>query len=668
MGSSGKEKKIRELRELIREHDALYYIHSRPKISDQNYDQLFKELKTLEVAHPEFITADSPTQRVSGGALTSMPKFTHRVPLLSLDSYTTFEEVLAFDKRVKKDLGVDGVTYLAEPKFDGLSVEIVYEKGVFIRAGTRGDGTTGEDVTQNVKTIKSLPLKLKTHPDIPPVLHLRGEVILPLHAFAALNKKIIGEGGEPFANPRNAASGALRQLKAQITASRPLDLYVYDLLYAEAWQLETHAEVLQGLANWGLRVNPYQRLCQNPQQIKNFHQELYRQRDQLDYEIDGMVVKLNDLGLHEKLGTKSRSPRWAFAYKFEPRKEITTLDDIVVQVGRQGTLTPVAILKPVDVGGVTVSRASLHNEDIIKKLDVRVGDVVRVARAGDVIPEVVEVVHQKAGDGKRGRAFVMPSACPVCEAPAVREGAYTFCTGGLTCPAQAKWSIIHYASKAAMDIEGLGKETADVLLEEKLINNIADLYALKREDLLKLEGFKDKKADNLLAGLLASKNQSLERFVFALGIRHVGAQVARLLGEEFGSLTRLAQASLEDLSGIKGIGSQIAKSVFEFFDDPQHQKLLQTLLARGVKPVFVQKKKSAGIFIGQTFVLTGELAALSRDEAKQKIVERGGKVTSSVSKKTSFVVVGANPGSKYDKAQILGVAILDEKTFLQKLS
>lgn len=651
---------IAKLRREIRQHDHLYYVEGKPAISDAAYDRLFEELKSLEFAHPELITPDSPTQRVGGSPLSSLPPFEHRIPLLSLDSLFTQSDVEAFDARIRKSAGIETVDYIVEPKFDGLSVEVVYQNGVFAKAATRGDGVKGEDVTHNVKTIRSLPLTLEG-PNIPSELHLRGEVILPLQGFAKLNGRLVEEGEEPFANPRNAASGSLRQLDPTIAAARPLDIYLYDLLYAANWAPRTHEEVLESLARWGVRINSHYKRVTGVAGILGFHQEIGVLRDKLDYEIDGIVAKVNDLPLQRLLGLRSRSPRFAFAFKFKPREEVTTVEDIVVQVGRQGTLTPVAILKPVDVGGVTVSRATLHNLDIVQKLDVRVGDEVRVARAGDVIPEIIEVHHQARV--KSLPLFEMPSRCPVCGAETSREGAYIYCTGGYTCRAQTKWGIIHYASRRAMDIEGLGEETVTSLLEKHLIENVADIYALTRERLLTLEGFKDKKADNLLAGIEASRHQSLPRFLFALGIRHVGEQVAKILIDHFGDLESLMRATPEEIQTVHGIGEEIAASVCDFFASERNRDLIATLFKRGVEPKIAAKKVTGGALSGKTFVFTGELSTMTRTQAQEKVEALGGKATGSVSKSTSYVVAGEAAGSKYEKAVKLGVTILTEEEF-----
>ncbi len=666
-------KRSDELRKQIRHHDELYYLKNKPTISDAQYDALFRELKECEEKHPEIITPDSPTQRVAGAPADFLPPFVHRVPLLSLESLFERTQLEAFDKRIKKDLGLhqisyvvepsglNNICYIVEPKFDGLSVEVIYKKGIFWKGGTRGDGTTGEEVTQNLKTIKSFPLKLEGK-NIPEELHLRGEVVMTLKGFEAMNKKLIEEGEEPFSNPRNAASGALRQLDARITASRPLDIYLYSILYSEGGaHPKTQSEVLNTLSGWGLKINADRIQCHSVEEICEFHNQLAKRRDDLDYEIDGIVAKLDDLDLQETLGTRSRSPRWAFAYKFESRKEVTRVHDIVVQVGRQGTLTPVAILKPVDVGGVTVSRATLHNLDIVRKLDVRIGDEVKVARAGDVIPEVYEVNYSvRQGNLKE---FEMPTHCPVCHSKVILEGSYYLCTGTYTCRAQVKWSILHFASRRAMDIEGLGKETVELLIRDKLIEHPADLYILTKEQLLSLEGFKDKKTENLLEGIEKSKTQSLDRFLFGLGIHHVGEQVAKILVDHFGNLKKLSESKLEEILEIHGIGEEIAKSVVDYFKNARSLKLLKLFSERGVNPVVEKTVGAGGMLSGKTFVFTGELADFSRDEAGANVMKLGGKVTNAVSKKTSYVVAGENPGSKRDKAQELGVEILDEEAF-----
>jgi DNA ligase (NAD+) len=661
--SSDLKKLIEKLIEEINQHDHAYYVLGKPTISDNAYDQLFKKLEKLEEENPELIQAHSPTQRIGEKPRDGFESFEHKNPLLSLDSIFEVEEVENFIDRIIKETEVKKPYFTVEPKFDGLSVNVIYKKGEFFKAGTRGNGMVGEDVTHNVKTIKSLPLKLKGN-NIPDEIHLRAEVLIPIDRFSELNKSIIEKGETPFANPRNAASGALRQLDPKLSSTRPLDIFFFDLNYSENFEVKSHFEMLKMLSDFGLKTPPLKERVDSIEGIKKFHHQLFSSRDELNFEIDGVVVKLDDFKLREIMGHRARSPRWAFAYKFESRKEVTILEDIVVQVGRQGTLTPVAVLRPVDVGGVTVSRASLHNMDIIEKLDVRIGDEVKVARAGDVIPEVVEVNHTQRS--KKSKKFEMISSCPVCNTEVIREGAFYFCPNKASCPAQLKWSIIHYGSKRALDIEGLGKETCDLLVEKEMVNTLVDLYHLTKEDLLSLEGFKDKKAENLLKAINGSKKKTLSQFLFALGIRNVGEEVAKLLVKNFPSIEKLSKASIEQIEEIKGIGPQIALTVFDYFKEGKNLKMVNELIELGM-PSFeeIDQNPNAGKLKNQTFVLTGELSSMPRSVAKKKIETLGGKVTSSVSKKTSFVVVGENPGSKYEKAQKLQVEILSEDGFLK---
>lgn len=656
--------KIESLRDQIRYHDRAYYVFDKPEISDAAYDQLFRELKKLEEAYPEYLSPDSPSQRVSGEVLDKFNKVKHQKQLLSLESLMTEDEVRDFDERLQKDLMGEAYSYVVEPKFDGLSVAVIYKNSIFYKAATRGDGFIGEDISHNVKTIQSLPLKLEGQ-NIPKELHLRAEVILPIKGFEKLNKSLIELGKEAFANPRNAASGSLRQLDPKIAASRPLEIFFYDLLYSPDWEPDSHWDILSQIQNWGLRVNPLRKHCQSLDELIQFHHRLDDQRDRLDFEIDGMVAKLNQKKLQDLLGARARTPRYAFAYKFKARQEETIVDDIILQVGRQGTLTPVALLRPVDVGGVTVSRASLHNIDIIKKLDLRVGDRVRVARAGDVIPEVVEVIERKAVG--RGVEFQMPEQCPVCSAELRQEGAFSFCTASYDCPAQKKWAIIHFVSKRAMNLDGVGKEIATSFVDLGLINDPADLYSLKKEEILALDGFKEKKTQNILNSIESSKKPPMSRFLFALGIRHVGEEVAKLLIKKYKTIHKLSEANEEDIILIDGIGPQIARSVFEYFRQTRTQNLLKKFKKLGLEPQEEIIDLSDQRFEGKSFVLTGELQSMGRLEAKKKIESLGGKVSSSVSKKTSYLILGEKPGSKYDKAKKLSVEILDEAAFLDIL-
>lgn len=657
---------IQALKDQINHHDHLYYVLDKPQISDAAYDQLYQKLKQLEKTHPEYQTADSPTQRVGGKANSQLAKQEHQVAMLSLDSYRQTEDVFAFEKRLKKELAEDKLEFVAEPKFDGLSMELIYKNGVFEKAITRGDGVIGEDVTHNIKTIRSLPLTLKATTGLPAVLKVRAEVILPLDGFLKLNQNLLQQNETPFANPRNAASGSVRQLDPSIAAQRPLAIFVYDVLFAKPNPWQTHAEVLKALAGFGFKVYTDFLCTTEANQIITYFEKLALKRDTLNYEIDGLVIKLNSLAKREKLGVKAKSPRWAMALKFKPRQEVTQIENIFIQVGRQGTLTPVAMLKPVDVGGVTVSRASLHNLEIIQKRDIRVGDTVRVERSGDVIPSVVEVVdHPKV----RAAPFVMPKNCPECSAHVVSEGAFYYCTAGLSCPAQLLWSIRHYASKGALNIDGLGHKTVAFLLKEKLISNLADLYRLQQEDLLGHEGFQLKKAQNLITAIQKSKKCPLDRFLFGLGMKHVGLSAAKLLANHFVSLEKVAFASLAEIEAIDGLGPISAQSVFEFFRDEKNLKTLSDLKNQGVEPFWEVKAsdEKPKPFNNLRFVFTGELEGLTRSEAQKKVEALGGELTSSLSKKTNFLVVGQNPGSKFQKAQKLGIEILNKEQFLEKV-
>lgn len=650
----------------IKKHDVLYYQKQNPEISDAEYDRLFQELKDLENRYPEWIASDSPTQKVSGGVSSGFKKMTHKVPLLSLDSLFTRDDIIAFDKRIRKDLGKDDIAYVAEFKFDGVSVDVVYENGIFVRGATRGDGFIGEDITANLKTISGLPQKLNGK-NIPRELHLRGEVFYTLKDFERLNKTLIESGEDAFANPRNAASGALRQLDSRITAKRPLGIFCYTILYhSDDFTVTTQEDALQKLKSFGLPTGDFHRICPNVEAIFQMHDEYQIKRDSLPFEIDGLVFKLNSLPDQETLGFKARSPRYAFAYKFESRKGVTIVDDVAFQVGRTGAITPVAILRPIDISGVTVSRATLHNFDFVEELDVRIGDHVTVARAGDVIPAIVSVEKEKRP--AHTKKIQPPQTCPTCGAKTLQDKAHTYCSNTLSCPAQVKWSIVHFASKRALNIAGLGEETVDLLLKNKLISNCADLYDLTQDQLLNLDGFKDKKTQNLIAAVAQSSQQSLDRHVFALGIHDVGEQTAKLLLNHFHNFDSLIQASVEDLENIHGIGPETAKSIVAFFETPSNQKLIARLKKAGLlSGTYGSPSSGDRKFSGLTFVLTGELKKFTRDDMKNEIEKRGGKVSGSVSKKTSYVVVGENPGSKYDKAQELGVPILGEDEITKML-
>jgi len=651
------------LKDEIRRHDYLYYVKDRPDISDSQYDRIFQELIDLEQGHPELVTPDSPTQRVGAPPLGSLIKVPHEQPMLSLDSIIDHEEVQAFDQRMQRELETSAVEYSAEPKFDGLSVELVYDHGLFTRGATRGDGTTGEDVTVNLRTIRSLPLQLQAQSGFPDHLVVRGEVYMRLDNFQALNRRITERGDDAFANPRNAASGSLRQLDSTITATRPLVVTCYEIMALSTPAPLTHWDELEQLARWGIPVPTHRRLCASIDAVMAFHRETESIRDQLLYEIDGVVVKVNRRDWQHRLGMKSRSPRWALAYKFTPRKEITIVEDIVVSVGRTGTLTPVALLKPVEVGGVTISRATLHNADEVARKDIRIGDTVKVERAGDVIPAIAERVS--VPDERRSASFLMPDHCPVCGSSVGRKGAYFYCTGQLVCGAQLKGAIEHFASKHALNIEGLGKKTVAQLVDEGLVRSLADLYRLTHADLVRLEGFADRSATLLVESIAGSTTVSLDRFLMGLGIRQVGQHIAKVLAREFGSLNEIMSADRERLQQIREIGPEISDSLVAYGSEPHNREVIAQLQESGVQvaPGMAIGNRRASPLAGKTFVFTGGLDRFTRDEAQREVEAAGARVASSVSKKTSYVVMGRDPGSKLDQARTLGVTILAEQEF-----
>jgi DNA ligase (NAD+) len=659
------QRRIEALRKEIRRHDYLYYVKDRPEISDSEYDRLFRELVELETAYPELVTPDSPTQRVGAPPLDELNKVEHEKPMLSLDSVADQEEVLAFDKRMKRELGAGTVEYTAEPKFDGLSVELVYDNGRFVRGATRGDGVTGEDVTVNLRTVKPLPLQLLPEPDLPAHLVVRGEVYMRLDDFQALNRRMTERGEEAFANPRNAASGSLRQLDSRITAERPLVVTCYEIMASSSNLPPTHWDELEALARWGLPIPIQRRRCPTIEDVIAFHHETEAIRDDLPFEIDGIVVKVNRRDWQERLGEKSRSPRWAIAYKFTPRKEITVIQDIVVSVGRTGTLTPLALLKPVEVGGVTISRATLHNADEVARKDIRVGDTVKVERAGDVIPAITERVPVPGE--RRSEPFRMPDHCPVCGSAVAREGAYYYCTGQAVCLAQLKGALEHYASKHALNIDGLGKKTVAQLVDRGLVKNLADLYTLTKEQLLTLDGFADRSATLLLEAIERSKQVSLERFLFGLGIRQVGQHIARVLARHFGTLEAIMAADREQFLQVREIGPEISASLESFFKEARNRQVIERLLQLGLQiesPAdFAHRDQKAKRLAGKIFVFTGGLERYSREEARRLVEELGGHVTSSVSKKTDYVVVGKEAGTKLDQAKKLGITLLTEDEF-----
>ncbi|MDN5344333.1 MAG: ligase [Clostridia bacterium] len=653
--------RVDELRRQIEEHNYRYYVLDQPVISDREYDALMQELLALEEAYPELVTPDSPTRRVGGAPREEFNPVQHPQVLLSLNDAFNEGDLLDFDRRVREITGGQPA-YLIEPKIDGLAVALTYSDGVFSLGATRGDGQVGEEVTANLKTIPVLPLRLRQSI---PHLVVRGEVYMPKTAFARLNASR-EEAGEPlFANPRNAAAGSLRQLDPRVTAGRSLSLFVYQVISVTGAAVTTQAGALDFLAELGFPVNPYRILAPDIQAVLAEVQDWTpARRAALPYEIDGLVIKVNDLALYPVLGATAKAPRWAMAYKFPAEQATTRVEGVILRVGRTGVLTPTAMLTPVRLAGTTVSRATLHNEDYIREKDIRIGDTVVIQKAGDIIPEVVEVLPERRTGTEE--AFTMPAACPACGAAVVRppgEAAHR-CTGGLACPAQVLEGIIHFASRGAMDIQGLGPAIVAQLLEAGLIHDAADLYYLKKEDLVKLERFAEQSASNLLAAIAASKEQPLERLLFALGISHVGERAARVLAGHFRTLDRLAGAAVEELTALPDIGPRIAESIREFFAEPRNLAVLEKLKKAGVRmeaeaPGAEAPDKPAGPLAGKTLVLTGTLPGMTRQEAEEVITRAGGKVSGSVSKKTDYVVAGEKPGSKYDRARELGVPVID---------
>jgi DNA ligase (NAD+) len=664
------QEEIDRLRELIRYHNRRYYVLDDPEISDAEYDRLFQRLLELEREYSHLVTPDSPTQRVGAEPQEAFTQVSHRMPMLSLENAFDDQDIKDFDARIKRFLKeVDSVRYTVEPKMDGLAVELVYEKGVLAVASTRGDGYTGEDVTRNAKTILTIPLKLKSLSGkraVPDLLEVRGEIYMEIEAFRALNKERAARNLPPFANPRNAAAGSLRQLDPRITARRPLNMFCYGVGELSIQTFETQYELMLGLQDWGLRVNrPHIQICDAVEEVIAYCHRVEETRAQFAFEIDGAVIKVNRLDLQARLGEKSRSPRWATAFKFKAVQETTRILQIEVQVGRTGALTPVAHLEPVEVGGVVVRRATLHNQDEITKKDIREGDTVVVQRAGDVIPEVVKaIVSRRSGDEK---PYVMPETCPVCGSKVQRkDGEAVFRCPNRGCPAQVRASLRHFVSKGAMDIDGMGDKILGQLLDRKMIRDEADIYALTFEDLLKLDKIEQKSATNLMQAIQQSRHPSLAGFIYSLGIRHVGEHVAQLLANHFQTLKNFMNAGREDLLSIKGIGEEIADSTLTYVEDPSNRRLIERLVASGVAPETMAPSRPS-LLAGKTFVLTGSLETLKREEAKDRIAGMGGKVTSSVSRNTDYVVVGTTPGSKLEKARELGVTIIDEPAFLDLL-
>ncbi|KDR95691.1 DNA ligase (NAD+) [Peptoclostridium litorale DSM 5388] len=652
-------KRIDELVELISYHNEKYYVQDSPEISDYEYDILMKELIDIENSHPELKRADSPSQRVGGRPLDKFEKVVHSNPMLSLSNAFSEGDLLDFDNRVRSSLEED-VQYYVEFKIDGLSVGLTYEDGIFSVGATRGDGVTGENITENLKTVRSIPLRLKESMD----LKVRGEVFIPKDKFEELNDIQEENGLQMFANPRNAAAGSLRQLDPSVTAKRPLDIFVFNLESADHREFKTHGETIDYMKTLGIKVNGDNRLCEDMSQVIEHIHYWREHRDSLPYEIDGMVIKVNNLEQRDVLGNTSKSPRWAIAYKFPAEQQKTRLNSITVQVGRTGTITPTAELEPVRIAGSTVSRATLHNEDYIREKDIRIGDMVIIQKAGDVIPEVVRVVkEERSGEEVE---FKMPDKCPACGYETMRvEGESALKCTNISCPAQIRRGIIHFVSRNAMNIDGLGESIVTLLLKNDIIKDIADLYSLNKDELVQLERMGEKSARNLIDAIEASKGNDLDRLVFGLGIKFIGAKAAKILAKNFESLDDIMAADFEMLSSLDEFGPKMAESTVEYFKNEKNQNLVQKIKAAGVNTISLSAGKSSGnpIFEGMKIVLTGKLSSMTRDDAKVEIESRGGKATSSVSKKTDFVLAGEDAGSKLDKAISLGVKVVGEDAF-----
>jgi DNA ligase (NAD+) len=659
-------KQAQALHKKLEEHNYKYYVLDDPAVSDAEYDILFQKLKKLETEHPELITPQSPTQRVGAAPLKEFLEVKHEIPMLSLDNAFTPEDLLAFDERIHERLrDANPIEYVCEPKLDGLAISLRYENGLFVRGATRGDGETGEDVTVNIRTINMVPLRLQGD-DFPSILEVRGEVYMPKAGFEKLNKRAEAKGEKVFANPRNAAAGSIRQLDPRITAKRPLAIFFYSVGVVEGKKIpDKHSEILSVLKKWGLPVCPEIAVKQGIEECEKYYASIGAKRAKLPYEIDGVVYKVNNIKDQERLGFVSRAPRWAIAHKFPAQQVQTIIEDVEFQVGRTGAITPVARLKPVSVGGVTVSNATLHNLDEIKRKGIHIGDTVIIQRAGDVIPEVVSVVKSDA----HAKKIKLPADCPICHSAIeqVEGEAIARCTGGLFCPAQRKEAIRHYASRRAIDVEGLGEKLVEQLVDQKLINNAADLYSLNFKELSSLERMAEKSAQNLLDALEQSKKTTLPRFLYALGIREVGEATAKNLAKYFGDLEPLFEATEESLQEIEDVGPIVAEHIVSFFAEKHNRDVINKLLKAGVHWEKIQKSTQELRLAGQTFVLTGSLAAMSREEAKEKLESMGAKVAGSVSAKTNCVVVGSDAGSKLAKAKKLNVPVMEEEEFLKFL-
>lgn len=673
--SSDLKSELESLHSQINHHNYRYYVLDDPEVPDAEYDRLMGRLREIESANPECITPESPSQRVGAEPLSHFDQVSHERPMLSLDNAFDDEDMLGFNRRIVERLNKAGVSvegeqveFACEPKLDGIAVSVLYRDGKLVRGATRGDGSTGENITQNVRTIGSIPLQLIGE-GWPPVLEVRGEIYMPKAGFEALNERAIADGEKAFANPRNAAAGSLRQLDPRITATRPLEMCSYSVGLVEGWDLPNrHTEVLEQLQQWGFKINPEMQMAANVEDCLTYYQRILQKRDQLNYDIDGVVFKVNHLDYQEQLGFVSRAPRWAIAHKFPAQEEITQLLDVEFQVGRTGAVTPVARLEPVFVGGVTVSNATLHNRDEIERLGIKVGDTVVVRRAGDVIPQIVSVVESKRSSDASD--IVFPERCPVCDSPVetVPGEAVARCSGGLVCEAQSKQAIKHFVARKAMDIDGLGDKLVDQLVDEKLLHDVAGIYTLDAESLAKLERMGDKSASNLIVAVEKSKQTTLPRFLYALGIREVGEATARSLAHHFGSLDSLMAADEESLQTVDDVGPVVAHFVAEFFQQDHSCEAIRALQNAGVTwPDIEVAEQAEQPLAGQTWVLTGSMETMGRNEGKEKLQQLGAKVAGSVSKKTSTVVAGPGAGSKLKKAEELNIPVLDEEAFISLL-
>ncbi len=670
-GDQDPAKRVETLREQIRHHNYRYHVLDDPEVPDAEYDRLMRELQGLEADFPDLVTPDSPTQRVGDQPVDGFQTVTHAVPMLSLDNAFSDEEVADFDRKVRERLERESddapVRYAAEPKLDGVAVSLLYERGRLVRGATRGDGTTGEDITHNVRTIDAVPLVLRGE-GFPAVLEVRGEVFMPKAGFAAYNERAAAAGEKTFVNPRNAAAGSLRQLDPKLTAERPLDIYVYSVGQTDGGKLpNAHSEILDLLQTWGLKTCPERDVVEGAAGCVAYYEAVGRKRERLPYEIDGIVYKVDSIADQRELGFVSRAPRWAIAHKFPAQEELTVLKDVEFQIGRTGALTPVARLEPVFVGGVTVSNVTLHNMDELERKDVRIGDTVVVRRAGDVIPEIVSVVASRRP--KDAQKVELPERCPVCDSPVEREDgeAVARCTGGRDCPAQVIEGLKHFVSRRALDIEGLGAVLIEQLVNAGRLKNAADIFSLEKDELAQLERMGEKSAENVIGSVEESKTTTLARLLFGLGIREVGESTAQSLASHYGGLDAVARASEEELQSVDDVGPIVASRIREYFDDPLNRELTDSLRDHGLHwPETEPGKEQDGSLSGKTFVLTGTLPSMTRDEAKDLIQAKGGKVTGSVSGKTSYLVAGAKAGSKLAKAEKLGIEILDE-TALQEL-